>query len=563
MDKPKGKPAKHRFPTRESAHVDPLSTAEARLALVTEAMTEGIYDWNVVTDTLYLSDRLKSILGIVELTSLKWAERVHPDDLATYKQAIAKHFKGETEKLSCEYRVRRSSGDYFWIADSARCMRGENGQAIRLIGAVRDITRRKLAEFKLVAVSQVAENARRNLTDALESMSEGLVLYDAEDRIVICNPRYRRFFVDAGGPDIGEMVKPGALLWDIMRAAQAKGMFPLIKRSEIEAHIERRKAQRRNPGGTVEQYLANGQWLKISEHRTADGGTASVYTDITEVKCREAELASKSAMLESLSSKLAKYLPSQVYKSIFAGEQNVEIAPKRKKLTVFFSDIADFTRIVEALQSEELTHLLNQYLTDMSKIALEHGATVDKFIGDAILAFFGDPVSRGLSEDAIACARMAIAMQRRMQELQAIWRSRGLEHIFELRIGITTGYCTVGNFGSEDRLDYTVIGHAVNLAARLQQGAERGAILVDSETHSLVEGAVRTEKRDAIQYKGLSHPIQVYAVMGLHSDQEAQDRMIAVNCPGIQLLIDRYKLTGTAKDEAIAALKRAIESLDR
>ena len=155
---------------------------------------------------------------------------------------------------------------------------------------------------------------------------------------------------------------------------------------------------------------------------------------------------------------MAKYLPPQIYKSIFAGEQDVEIAPKRKKLTVFFSDIAGFTDTVEALQSEELTHLLNQYLTEMSKIALEYGATVGKFIGDAILAFFGDPVSRGAGADAIACARMAIAMQRRMQELGAIWRGRGLEKTFELRIGITTGYCTVGNFGSEDRLDYTAIG---------------------------------------------------------------------------------------------------------
>jgi adenylate cyclase len=154
-------------------------------------------------------------------------------------------------------------------------------------------------------------------------------------------------------------------------------------------------------------------------------------------------------------------------------------------------------------------------------------------------------------------------MQRRMQELRAIWRGRGLEQTFELRMGITTGYCTVGNFGSEDRLDYTVIGHAVNLAARLQQSAERGAILVDSETRSLVESAVRTEKRDAIQYKGFSHPIQVYAVTGLHSDQEPQGRVIAVNRTGLQLLIDRDKLSGTAKEEAIAALKKALESLDR
>jgi adenylate cyclase len=561
--KRKRKRAEKHLPARASARGDPLRITEERLGLVTDAMTEGIYDWNVVTNALYLSDRLKSILGIVELTSYKWAEHVHPDDLATYKGAIAEHFKGETERLNCEYRVRRGSGDYFWVADSARCIRGENGRAIRLIGAVRDITRRKLAEFKLIAVSQAAERARQQLTDALESMSEGLVLFDADDRIVICNSRYRRFFIDAGSPAVGEMVKPGALLWDIMRAAHAEGMFPLFEASEMEAHINRRKALRRNPGGAVEQYLADGLWLKISEHRTTDGGTASVYTDITEVKRREAELASKTTMLESLSSKLAKYLPPQIYKSIFAGEQDVEIAPKRKKLTVFFSDIAGFTDTVEALQSEELTHLLNQYLTEMSKIALEYGATVGKFIGDAILAFFGDPVSRGASADAIACARMAIAMQRRMQELGAIWRGRGLEKTFELRIGITTGYCTVGNFGSEDRLDYTVIGHAVNLAARLQQGAERGAILIDSETRSLVEGAVRTETHDTIQYKGFSRPIQVYAVTGLHNDREALGRVIAVNRAGLQLLIDPNKLSGTAKEEAIAALKEAIESLDR
>jgi adenylate cyclase len=502
-------------PTRGRAHSD-LFTAEARLALVTEAMTEGIYDWNVVTNALYLSDRLN------------WAERVHPDDLEIYKETIRIHFKGETERFNCEYRVRRGSGDYFWVADSARCVRGEDSRAIRLIGAIRDITRRKLAERRLVAASEAAEKARQQLNDALESMSEGLVLFSADDRIVVCNTRYRRFFVEAGGAEVGEMVKPGASLWDILRAAHAKGMFPLIKGADIELHIERRKALRRNPGGTVEQHLGDGLWLKISEHRTADGGTASVYTDITEVKRREAELASKTAMLESLSSKLSRYLPPQIYKLIFSGEQDVEIAPKRKKLTVFFSDIAGFTDTVEALQSEELTHLLNEYLTEMSQIALQHGATVSKFIGDAILAFFGDPIPRGVAEDAVACARMAIAMQQRMRELQAIWLNRGLEQTFELRIGIATGYCTVGNFGSKDRLDYTVIGHSVNLAARLQQGAERDEILVDNETRSLIEGAVRTESRGPIQYKGIARPVQVYAVTAPNSDDNAQSRVIAL-----------------------------------
>ena len=97
----------------------------------------------------------------------------------------------------------------------------------------------------------------------------------------------------------------------------------------------------------------------------------------------------------------------------------MEIASTRKKLTIFFSDIADFTSTADDLESEELTGLLNHYLTEMSKIALEHGATIDKYIGDAFLAFFGDPETKGVKEDAIACVNMAVAMQRRMRELQA------------------------------------------------------------------------------------------------------------------------------------------------
>jgi len=543
---------------------DVLLTVETRLALVTETITEGIYDWQVAANTLWVSDRLKIILGISEVRSISesWADRVHPEDLARYKAAIAKHFKGETERLASEYRIRRGTGDYFWIADSGRCIRGEDGRAVRLIGAVRDITRRKLAELKLIAANQMAEKARQQLNEALEAMSEGLVLFDAADRIVVCNSNYRRYFAVAGATEVAAMVKPGALLWDIMRAAHEKGMFPLLKGgADMEAHIMHRKALRQNvQGGSVEQNLSDRRWLQINEHRTADGGTASVYTDITDVKRREMELAKKTEMLESLSSKLAKYLPPQVYKSIFTGERSAEVAPSRKKLTIFFSDIAEFSNTVEELESEELTSLLNQYLTEMSKIALAHGATVDKFIGDAIVAFFGDPGSHGPREDAIACVRMATTMQQRMRELQAEWRGRGLERAFELRIGITTGYCTVGNFGSEHRLDYTAIGNAVNLAARLQQNAERGAILIDNETNSLVQGIIASEEHGSIRVRGFSRPIRVFSVTGLHDDPER--RPISVNRDGVRVWIDRGKISDAAKQATIAALKTALASLD-
>ena len=115
----------------------------------------------------------------------------------------------------------------------------------------------------------------------------------------------------------------------------------------------------------------------------------------------------KNRMLEVLSSKLSKYLSPQLYRSIFSGEQDVAIASKRKKLTVFFSDIAAFTETTDNLESEDLTDVLNHYLTEMSAIALKYGATIDKFIGDAMLLFFGDPESRGVKEDAKACVMMA------------------------------------------------------------------------------------------------------------------------------------------------------------
>ena len=146
---------------------------------------------------------------------------------------------------------------------------------------------------------------------------------------------------------------------------------------------------------------------------------------------------------------------------------------QRKKLTVFFSDIAGFTEITDKMELEDLTQLLNQYLTEMSRIALSYGATIDKYIGDAVMIFFGDPKSRGVSADAIACVKMAVAMQKRVRQLASIWRDAGIERPLTCRMGIHTGYCTVGNFGSEDHVSYTAVGSGVNLVSRRARSAHR------------------------------------------------------------------------------------------
>jgi len=141
-------------------------------------------------------------------------------------------------------------------------------------------------------------------------------------------------------------------------------------------------------------------------------------------------IAQKNLELEALSKKLSKYLSPQIYHSIFTGAQNVEIASSRKKLTIFFSDVVNFTENTDKLESEDLTNVLNRYLTEMSNIALEHGATIDKYVGDAIMVFFGDPESRGVKEDARACVRMAIAMLKRLRELQSEWQELALRSHF-------------------------------------------------------------------------------------------------------------------------------------
>ena len=165
------------------------------------------------------------------------------------------------------------------------------------------------------------------------------------------------------------------------------------------------------------------------------------------------ELESNNAFLASVSLKISRYLSPQLYKSIFAGEKDTIIQTERKKLTIFFADIKDFTATTEQMQPEEVTVLLNEYFTAMSGIALAHGGTVDKFIGDAILIFFGDPETKGIAEDARACLRMAFDMQRRIAELNAKWRGEGTERPFRVRMGINTGFCNVGNFGSAPAID--------------------------------------------------------------------------------------------------------------
>ena len=216
--------------------------------------------------------------------------------------------------------------------------------------------------------------------------------------------------------------------------------------------------------------------------------------------------------IKEISTQISKYIPPQINEQFLKGNYTSQISTKRKKLTIFFSDIKNFTAISENLQPEDLTKYLNEYFSEMTAIALKYGATIDKYIGDAMMLFFGDPESHGVEEDAKACLKMALAMQERMKILQEKWKKQGFAEPFQVRIGINTGYCNVGNFGSDQRLSYTIIGGEVNIAQRLEGNADANGILMSYETYALTQDLVDVEERENLSLKGINRIVKCFAI---------------------------------------------------
>lgn len=269
----------------------------------------------------------------------------------------------------------------------------------------------------------------------------------------------------------------------------------------------------------------------------------------------KAEALTKSEEVAKISNQLAKYLSPQIHEQIFSGKQSAEVKSNRKKLTVFFSDIVNFTDISDELESEEMTNLLNFYLNEMSQIALKFGGTIDKFIGDALMIFFGDPESKGPQEDAKQCIQMALEMQDLMTQLSDYWsKNYSLKKELKIRIGINTGFCTVGNFGSLDRIDYTAIGSTVNLASRLESMSDPGSILVSEDTFALVNNFFSFENPKEVKVKGFLRSIKCYK---LQKDDTSKEDIFSISGKGFQISINKKLI----HKSIISDLKNKLDNL--
>lgn len=208
----------------------------------------------------------------------------------------------------------------------------------------------------------------------------------------------------------------------------------------------------------------------------------------------------------------SKYLSTDVIKQIIANPDALKLGGESREISIFFSDIAGFSGISEKLTPEQLVQLLNEYLSEMTDIIMENRGTVDKYEGDAIMAFWGAPLH--FDDHAYQACLSAVNMQRKLEELRAFWRKEG-RHELRVRMGINSGLAVAGNMGSRTRMNYTVMGDAVNLASRLE-GANKPYgtyAMVSDNTYAAVKNQFRFRELDKIRVVGKSVPITVYELL--------------------------------------------------
>jgi class 3 adenylate cyclase len=247
--------------------------------------------------------------------------------------------------------------------------------------------------------------------------------------------------------------------------------------------------------------------LTVNLNRTSRQ-LASLYEGLSELNSNLEKTIEEQVTQLQRTERLRRYVSPQVADAILTGEAPVPFASVRRNLTILYSDIRGFTQMAERMEPEELVDGLNEYFSAMTELVFSNGGTLDKYLGDGVLAFFGDPIP--FEDHAERAVATAFEMLANVEELRATWMRS--EEELSIGVGISTGYVTVGNIGSSTRTDYTVVGNHVNVAARLATAAEPGQILISERTMATVQDRVDWVPVEDLVMKGVKRPVKVFAV---------------------------------------------------
>jgi len=326
--------------------------------------------------------------------------------------------------------------------------------------------------------------------------------------------------------------------------------------------MNEKESAHRGPGGAEEHLRTIEEMKRIIEGLEEEKNDLQILFDNVNEHSSQVE-----SDYDTLIGKMKRYLSPQLFDSIVGGGISSDLSYRRKQLTVFFSDIVNFTSITDSTEPEVLSECLNLYLNEMSNVAIRYGGTIDKFIGDAVMVFFGDPTSRGVKEDAMACVGMAVEMQEKIRAIRSYWNERGIPLHLQVRMGINTGYCTVGNFGSRERMDYTIMGGQVNIASRLETASKPDGILISESTRELVQKQIEAVPMEPITVKGIHYPINTFLVTGLKNDEKARNRLLVQPIQDgfvMEKVVYDPVVTGREEREQIrASLARALDIINK
>lgn len=287
-----------------------------------------------------------------------------------------------------------------------------------------------------------------------------------------------------------------------------------------------------------------------------------VYRGYITHEARAHQAVGRLNTMVSVINKLTRFVPPQVWEPIVKMDSPVSVSNKRAKLTIMFSDIVGFTELSDSLSADNLADILNTYMHCMTLIANKHGAVLDKFTGDGMVCFFGEPDSRGVRQDALDCIAMAIDMRREMRTLRQKWRLMGFEGLY-IRIGISTGYCHVGNFGSNNRLSYTLIGKEANLASRLETSAGKDEILVSESTYDYVCHNYECQHAGTFQLKGFDEKISAWKVLDPDADKGHLSKWVDHTLPGFNLHLNFKDMSDSDYQDIRARLNFALERVEQ
>jgi class 3 adenylate cyclase/PAS domain-containing protein len=339
----------------------------------------------------------------------------------------------------------------------------------------------------------------------LRSVSSGIIAMDRAGTITSCNQAAAEMLLTTPdavtGCQLGDILPPRFMV-ALGAPFDSDGMEPgaTIQGFEMAGDL---------PG---RGYVSFAHRLSpLRDEAGSNIGYVLVLDDHTEREQLDRERRRATAEREKIQKIFENYMPPQVFQELLRqGPERTGITGDRRELTIMFADIRGFTGISERLEPEQVVELLNGYLAAATDVVFEHHGTIDKFIGDAIMALFGAPVP--IENHALQTVRAAMAMQRRFAETPVRAGQRA-----SFGIGINTGHGVVGTIGAPQLMSYTVIGDVVNVAARLQGEARAGEVLITEDTFHLVADHVDTEELGSLYVKGRLAPVTMYKVTAVRA----------------------------------------------